>query len=406
MRYFGSHCTYQGFSGGRDLIERRTDASEAIKDVDVLAGVQVVDGTLAVDLERVLVHLDVDGTPPDVVLARLLKDDTLVLGRATGLLPGEVDQGSRGGDDGAFVADGVFVELRDRGVALDVLCEIRKEVRSCAMLGDRSAYDVLHVKAGLGEHLQVLADEAVGWRAAAERPLVRIVLSRTFSTAFPHHPRRVRRRRRAYRHLRWRALGVAPCRHACSAVAELYELLGKSRARTSIARRAPPEVQMLQRHRKKLLTLRCGCRTPRSGPWGCWCGSPPANANARGGPCCSSSWARRGLLGIVFWRVRRTSASAYAHTASSVQAGEVERTKRALWTAGRLRKSDVRHILGRPCGEQQQRGRSAYGSEYCRSWQRRALELLWRSVTRPRLTASTGCELYSNGRDTTERWVG
>lgn len=38
-------------------------SSESIKDVDVVLGVEEVDGTLSVDLERVLVHLDVDGTP-------------------------------------------------------------------------------------------------------------------------------------------------------------------------------------------------------------------------------------------------------------------------------------------------------------------------------------------------------
>lgn len=78
----------------------RVPSSIAVKDIDELAGVEVVDRTLAVDLERVLVHLDVDRAPPDIILGGLLVHDTLVLGRTTGLLAGEVDQSTRRGDDG------------------------------------------------------------------------------------------------------------------------------------------------------------------------------------------------------------------------------------------------------------------------------------------------------------------
>lgn len=79
----------------------RVPSSVAVKDIDELAGVEVVDRALAVDLKRVLVHLDVDGPPPDVILGGLLVDDTLVLGRATGLFAGKVDERTRRGDDGA-----------------------------------------------------------------------------------------------------------------------------------------------------------------------------------------------------------------------------------------------------------------------------------------------------------------
>jgi hypothetical protein len=37
------------------------------------------------------VHLDVDWAPPDVIFTGFFKDDTLVLGTATGLLAGKVD---------------------------------------------------------------------------------------------------------------------------------------------------------------------------------------------------------------------------------------------------------------------------------------------------------------------------
>jgi hypothetical protein len=81
---------------------------KTVKDVNVFSRVQVVDSTFSVDLEGVFarcqycrltlllwidsLHLDVDGTPPDVVLASIFVDDTLVFWRTTSLLSGEVDQ--------------------------------------------------------------------------------------------------------------------------------------------------------------------------------------------------------------------------------------------------------------------------------------------------------------------------
>lgn len=106
-------------------------AGVTIKDVDVLTGVEVIDSSLAVDLESVLVELDVDWTPPDVLGTGLFVDDTLVLGRTTGLLAREVDEGTLGGDDGSFVQDGVFVERSDGSIALVVNhCYHRIAIRS------------------------------------------------------------------------------------------------------------------------------------------------------------------------------------------------------------------------------------------------------------------------------------
>ncbi len=116
-------------------------AGEAVKDVDVVARVEVVDGTLAVDLKRVLVHLDVDGAPPDVVLGGLLVDDALVLGRTAGLLARVVDERTGGRDDGALLLDGVLVQLGYGGVALEV--------------------DLVHVEAGIGEELEIRAEQRV-----------------------------------------------------------------------------------------------------------------------------------------------------------------------------------------------------------------------------------------------------
>ena len=39
-----------------------------------------------------LVHLDVDGAPPNIVFARLFVDDTLVFGTATSFLSRKVDE--------------------------------------------------------------------------------------------------------------------------------------------------------------------------------------------------------------------------------------------------------------------------------------------------------------------------
>lgn len=92
--------------------------------------------------ELTLIELDVDGTPPDIVLAGFFVDDTLVLGTATGLLSGKVDESASGRDDGAFITDGIFVEQCYRGVALDL--------------------DPVHIKASLGEVLEIAANDCVG----------------------------------------------------------------------------------------------------------------------------------------------------------------------------------------------------------------------------------------------------
>ena len=82
------------------------------------------------------VHLDIHRTPPDVVLGGFLVDNTFVLGTSASLLAGEVDKGARGRDDSAFVADGIFVEEGNRGVALQI--------------------DLVHIEAGLRVEIEVL----------------------------------------------------------------------------------------------------------------------------------------------------------------------------------------------------------------------------------------------------------
>jgi hypothetical protein len=55
IRYFGSHFTKNGYQTADGERERRGDAytGKAIKDVYVVAGVEVIDCTLTVDLKRV-----------------------------------------------------------------------------------------------------------------------------------------------------------------------------------------------------------------------------------------------------------------------------------------------------------------------------------------------------------------
>ena len=89
--------------------------------------------------ELTLVHLDIYGAPPYIILAGLFKDNSLVFRTSAGLLAREVDERARRGNDGPFVADGIFVKLGYRRIALEL--------------------DPVHVKSCLGEVLEVMADD-------------------------------------------------------------------------------------------------------------------------------------------------------------------------------------------------------------------------------------------------------
>ena len=90
-------------------------------------------------MELTLVHLNVDRTPPDLILGGVLVHDPLGLRAAAGLLAGEANQSTGRGDDRALVLDGVLVQDGRGRVALDL--------------------DAVHVKAGLREVLQVAAND-------------------------------------------------------------------------------------------------------------------------------------------------------------------------------------------------------------------------------------------------------
>lgn len=85
-----------------------------------------------------LVHLDVHRTPPDIVLASFLEDDTLILWTATSLLAREVDQSPRRGNDGTLITDGILIEQGGGGISFDL--------------------DAVHVETSMREVLQLTAN--------------------------------------------------------------------------------------------------------------------------------------------------------------------------------------------------------------------------------------------------------
>ena len=98
----------------------RVPAGEAVEAVEPLAGVEVIERALAVDLEGVRVARDVHRAPPDVVLRVGMLDDALVLGRAAGLGAGVGDERAVLRDARVFLeADRVLVERARREVVVD-----------------------------------------------------------------------------------------------------------------------------------------------------------------------------------------------------------------------------------------------------------------------------------------------
>ena len=92
----------------------------------------------AESLPLTLVNLDVHTSPPYIVSASLFVDNTLVLGAASSLLSREVNQSARRRDNGAFIADRIFVELS----------------RGCVALEGQ----LRHIEAGLREVVDISAD--------------------------------------------------------------------------------------------------------------------------------------------------------------------------------------------------------------------------------------------------------
>jgi len=134
---------------------REAYTSKTIENVDIVPSVEVINSTLTINFESIyeetirnfskrniiftFVHLDVHGTPPDIVFAGVLINNTLVLGATTGLLTREVDEGTGRGNDGTLVADGILVKKSWGSIAFDL--------------------DAIHIKAGMREVLEIAAND-------------------------------------------------------------------------------------------------------------------------------------------------------------------------------------------------------------------------------------------------------
>jgi len=98
----------------------RIPTGESVDDIKVIASVQVVDSASAVLHERRFGHLLVDRSPPDVLIALGIVDDTLVFRAAPRLFSGGIHQGASGRDGGVFKSNRVLVKLRGNRVAINV----------------------------------------------------------------------------------------------------------------------------------------------------------------------------------------------------------------------------------------------------------------------------------------------
>ncbi len=97
----------------------RVPAGEAVKAVEPIARVEVIDRALAIDGERLAVARDIDRPPPHVSLRIRVSDHPLVLGRSARLHSGIGDQCSIVRNAGVLlVTNGVLVERTRREIAV------------------------------------------------------------------------------------------------------------------------------------------------------------------------------------------------------------------------------------------------------------------------------------------------
>ena len=67
-------------------------SGEGVDDVEVLAGIEVILGSFAIDFESVFVDGDVDVAPPDDILRGGIFGDALIFGGASGFFSGVSDE--------------------------------------------------------------------------------------------------------------------------------------------------------------------------------------------------------------------------------------------------------------------------------------------------------------------------
>ena len=99
-------------------------ASEAIDHVKSLATVEVVDGASMQSFKGAGRQRDVDRTPPNVIAALSLFDDSLVLRRSPGLGTGEGNDRSKVRDFSFVKGNSVFIEHGGSSIAVDWRAEI------------------------------------------------------------------------------------------------------------------------------------------------------------------------------------------------------------------------------------------------------------------------------------------
>src|SRR5579864_6745551 len=97
-------------------------ASKRVNDVNPFAGIEIVDGALAVDVENLFVHGKIQLSPPHVLFGIRFLDDPLILRRASRLGAGIGNESARISDGRTgLVTNGVLVKQRGGRIAKDSL---------------------------------------------------------------------------------------------------------------------------------------------------------------------------------------------------------------------------------------------------------------------------------------------
>ena len=98
----------------------RIPTSKSVDDVEVIASVQIIDSTRTVLKESGFRHLDVDGTPPNIIGTLGIVNHALILRTTTGLISRGIHQSASGSNRSLLESDRIFIKLRRSRVAKDI----------------------------------------------------------------------------------------------------------------------------------------------------------------------------------------------------------------------------------------------------------------------------------------------